>query len=912
MSDCIKQIPEIIVNGLSNSVKIVGLDYSRGLMDSQSKASITLIDPNNTLGDIPLSTTQSMQIRAGGLEFKGFPVSQSKRCSPDGSNEIEIEFVDGSFILDKILVGLWGKHHNVTPRTISVNGNTISSWSRQNYFGSDPYVIVGDFIDPCSDENIDVISDPCDPCPDAPLEFLVQQEIEMRKIDCDRLRRLNILEVDYSFLDLVTAVNSGWPPVRIHNTLSLNGIQNYRANYTGTLREVLSSWCRDFGWGFYWDDGSIKFIDLTVGIDIDFKNLDKSCDVISINESKTLNGVSSNSVTVYFGREGQDRDYQCNYEFGKRIVCRPLNLKDLISPVQPMARFGEAYVGLSGFSPNEITTDKYDLTEFLCVCSMYHPRIREAVTWFNVYGITSPQAAHNRVKNSETITGIPGIALDQTAYEELKFNDDTDLQRTSLPLLDLSVKRVFSSEINSAGFNTLKEALRGEITEILEKIGAEEDDIYFFIGNRLEEKFSTRYEWESNVASDFLGKFFIRKYNSHRGNSPNITAAGGDSAQYYESGTPALDFSRFFVDPNPESYIDELSDTDSESKDSYILVERNPIWHPPYQQGDSLESLIALCEKIVPAEMTKVLSLDLPDGMDWSSEALKNEHPELDEIDDQTLKSNGGWTENDSIFVAFKYKSSKNQGGLLISNLTTYDFHPKDKAQSVEIEGYETPVKLGLRSTQAKTFQIENTIFWMPPQSTVREQEDVESNLSEHIPYPGGYYVMVNNNNSVQTIISVPKMEIVKNYPSPYRENTLQNNIISVSMNETDLQEYYFDDTQLKCVIDRESIELAMDDYVKPLLLNGPPEIIEKSIEINGIPSESFDINDGLVSLQIRVYSDSPITTLTFRNSFPSSKDLRARNSTRRLPPKFTSHQFTRRWRRPPLTFPQEGGYPTL
>lgn len=59
----------------------------------------------------------------------------------------------------------------------------------------------------------------------------------------------DIPEVDYSFTDLINALSPHY--IKITDLKDRN--IEYRATYTGTLREVLNSWCSDFGYSFTWN-----------------------------------------------------------------------------------------------------------------------------------------------------------------------------------------------------------------------------------------------------------------------------------------------------------------------------------------------------------------------------------------------------------------------------------------------------------------------------------------------------------------------------------------------------------------------------------------------------------------------------------------------------------------------------------
>lgn len=66
----------------------------------------------------------------------------------------------------------------------------------------------------------------------------------------------DVPEVDYNFDELLKGISPTY--IKIKNDVSGNPTltdrnNNYRQQYTGTLREVLNAWCSDFGFSFVWD-----------------------------------------------------------------------------------------------------------------------------------------------------------------------------------------------------------------------------------------------------------------------------------------------------------------------------------------------------------------------------------------------------------------------------------------------------------------------------------------------------------------------------------------------------------------------------------------------------------------------------------------------------------------------------------
>jgi hypothetical protein len=91
-------------------------------------------------------------------------------------------------------------------------------------------------------------------------------------------------------------------------TLGSDGYSSYRRNYSGSLREVLNSWCSDFGYSFTWDIFSsspqIIGIDLTKtvgGSKID--DIKELVDSIKIDDAKNNDAVVE-STTESYSKEG--------------------------------------------------------------------------------------------------------------------------------------------------------------------------------------------------------------------------------------------------------------------------------------------------------------------------------------------------------------------------------------------------------------------------------------------------------------------------------------------------------------------------------------------------------------------------------------------------------------------------------
>lgn len=69
---------------------------------------------------------------------------------------------------------------------------------------------------------------------------------------------LNVPDILYTFPELISSIRD---LIETMPTLTADHNVFYRP-YTGTLREVLSSWCNDLGLSFYWQNRKLHFIDL--------------------------------------------------------------------------------------------------------------------------------------------------------------------------------------------------------------------------------------------------------------------------------------------------------------------------------------------------------------------------------------------------------------------------------------------------------------------------------------------------------------------------------------------------------------------------------------------------------------------------------------------------------------------------
>ncbi len=300
----ITTIPNILIDG--KNVYPYGVDFSEGGAEP-SLITLQFVSKDGKFSLPERNSTKVSKIKIGDfVSIDAHVVSVSTSSRPQGGTIATIKYADSSILLDKIVIGLKGVHGPGF-------GTSFFGNSSQNL------ILVGTQVDPC--ENLG--DSPVDPC--AP--ECQEKEGERDSFDCVKEKILKILQVDYSFTELKGAISGrigfGSFPTAINSS--------YRASYTGTLREVLQNWCNDFGIGFYWQDNSIYFYDKSNGITINTKGLDNGQNVISTSEEFSIENSVDQIKSVYFGAEGEVRDYSCSSSSSKRLTLSPITLYDLLA-----------------------------------------------------------------------------------------------------------------------------------------------------------------------------------------------------------------------------------------------------------------------------------------------------------------------------------------------------------------------------------------------------------------------------------------------------------------------------------------------------------------------------------------------------------------------------------------------------
>lgn len=484
----IKNFPDVEINGISK--KIYNLSLSGG---GEQVTRLTI----HVLGkeEKELSFNNPILIKIEGFySFSGFLVSKSYTESSDGFYT-ELTFLDTSIILDKIYVGLKGKHgvippsypiSNAAPTTVipqqlvnrplsktAPSTTSVSIFATAGYLAPDNIILVGDAVNPCPSQNNLKLNafDPCNPCK------YIKQEFSNETFNCEELKILKIWEVDYTFAQLETSARQ--------KGISFEGFSNnipdYRTNFTGTLREVLSHWCSLFGYTFYWKgNNTIKFVSLARGIKIDTSKIDENCRVESKTVTDSISDITKTVNMAYFGKPGEIETYNCIQPAptsvqGRTVLLNAISISDVIQN-------------------NNIIQNVYkDDDNFKAAVTLgrYSEKLRNFYCWNNI--LNFKKASDVKIGNYP----IMGWEIIAVCYPEMVENQ---------------VKKGRNPDLykNIYGSLTSSNKSRGNFFSPSEAAKRKNNGVYFVVVKPLNSSANQAFVMEQEVARNFCGKYWSK------------------------------------------------------------------------------------------------------------------------------------------------------------------------------------------------------------------------------------------------------------------------------------------------------------------------------------------------------------------------------------------------------------------
>ena len=514
-STSIQSIPQINLSSSSQSFEagmfdnayIKSLNIDIGLTDDPTSINIGLINELGRYRDYGLvdpATNQSSlnyldpyELRIGDqLNIWCYLITQKKSIS-SSSKTTELEFVDGSHILDRVFVGGIGVH-------IDPNNNQFSN---QGVGVADIPVA----CPPCYTNNQIGILDPNHkeiftgsstfyPFPDPRTNHVSINPIYTQRalrsanknvigdsknggyifLGDEKFTRTSceIPTVDYSFQDLKDACLNLGIEIGIDDPSYNpdNNIHALRKSHWGTLRKVLKDWCGDFGVSFYYDYSSLKptirEVDLksnVLGSKIAvISNLAKTINsgssalVESIDETKTIKGSFKNNLITTYKRPRVKRNFSKNVFYGTAFKC--FQAVDILSTEAMNYRSHEQF-------------------NTSCYLAKYNQNVRT---------LYLSRIAGEKWRNSGYTDG--------SMYKALGF------------AANFQITGALKHEIIDECLNT--ETYR-EITSNFTAAGLGISDFDMILGSYSEEEAGKHAEFEKSFAEDFIGKYFFSNFNTY-------------------------------------------------------------------------------------------------------------------------------------------------------------------------------------------------------------------------------------------------------------------------------------------------------------------------------------------------------------------------------------------------------------
>lgn len=789
----IKLVPNIILDG--QIVNPYSVDFTSGGNDV-SKLSLTFVDRT---GDYDLTnrfqrnSNRIISISIGNFfKFSGYIVGTDASQRSSGGSILKVDLSDSSIILDKYFIGLKGVY--------GAGFSTIASGTFSNI------ILVGKQVDPC----VNLPPNAPDPC--AP--FCGDSETQ-ETFNCQEEKAMKILEVNYSFPELKSAVAGvvkfGSFPAGVNT--------QYRSNYTGNLRDVLKSWCQDFGIDFYWENNAIYFFDARLGRQINTSNIDVQT-VISTSQSFSIEGNYTLGNLVYFGGEGEKREYSCTRDSNsKRFTLRPITIYDILEDnTDSNGNPGYAFL-TRNYDPHLYRLGNATRSLFdSIVLSYYSDVIRDLYQLFEVEGLDSVLNMIAFINNpsKKPIPALGGLRPRKIFYSP----------KPGLPVQDNLYANVYKTLVSRMTPN--------------EAVDFDKRGGYFIVADYNKERHDLFLNFENKLAEDLVGKYWFR--GGVDGENYSFDAPDA-SPTFYSNGSeiqfPFLDALPVDIVRSSDFITESLAIDDPTNPDKthgkFLIVERTPAW-VPNKTSDSIQRII---QELVPYSMEVVGSEDI-NGENFldAGQVFIKVLPRPKGLD---LKIYNHQKEENNPFDAKNVGRRGEVGGIisgygLLSSLTT-SFVLKTPASSVKI--------------------------FMPSQAGKRFGTEY-----------GGYTVFANGQQFTNNITRIiPKAEfILGSVPaSTDKDVGLQIQYRDATQNLVDL----FANNGDTCGYNKAKILGLLQNFNSRYYTPASVERETRSYTIFGIPEFRFTALDGLQSFTLN-YEDSGVTTTLSFSNLPEAKPSEA------------------------------------
>lgn len=796
-----------------------------GYVLPNSATGIALSDINNEHMPIGADDAELTEVKVykhgsstPSFAFKGYPVSSRISKSP-GRNELQVRYIDESVILDRKYVGLKGKF-----------GPGFESVTWGNF---DDIILVGEQVNPC--EQIGdgtTAADRCSPCTKG-------NDLNQQIIDCNEALQYEIRDVVYNFGDLISALSNNIGSdgkIKVEKLPNSKLNNSYYARYTGTIREVLSNWCNDFGLGFYWDyDFGLRFVDLKSGVNINDSSIrGVSCKILGYTDEISIENNVSSKVITYFGENGKKLPYDCNSSVLKSLSLKPLLLESLVTDIK------------GDLDPQILKTYK-TLDNFYqcCMYSSFSPVLRDLFVLSEIYGIKSAKDFENYIY---TETG-----------EDKKKDDKILFLLGNMKVKSFLDEKDSPEDYEKTAYEFFLDQFPAEKRAYMKKKG-----VYFIIAERSDEVYERTIKGEAALGSNFIGQHWYRFYStSHRSVSPQINSPGDGSPTYYRRGDE-LQFDFLKDLPLSRKYLKNFIQKDKKksdanaatngdkSRDNFIYMKRAAAWVPE-QNSIEIANIIESISYLELANLGNEQFLNLfgkndfcfsvfPAEYTFEGELTGFENPIDKEKKNQVYKQGNG---------IYSY-------GLRSSKCGRYTFKIKEnkelKEKSVKLEIY----------TPSQSFKTVNRNF-----------EGIDEGPDERFVTHAGYKIFIEEAVGFSDEVLSKKKEMVYGISGNknnsvrlnlnYR-NATQDLLRLLNNNPSLVGEKYF------CEYSEDSIKEFVEEFADKLGVEDPIQKRVVQYQIGGFFPTKLGMKDGVDQISIRLDGQEGFKTYISFSNLPKRR----------------------------------------
>lgn len=601
----IRQIPFITIDGRNSAFGgyIYNLDYQPSFSSAPSKLTVHFINESGTYFPPKLSTALSTPytIRIGDdATITMYAIKSKKTSSPTGGKILVVEFVDGSFLLDKKWVGLYKHYASATGiyDSVLVIGQEFHPCDLNKdgkVDGADKLIYDNLPLNVCTSGNNlpsggiamnsgDYLHNPyLDPVPPSGLsptgsgQYYAGPSGDMfsMKNFCGAIYSMKIFDMGYNFEQLLGAVEAAGIQIWKNPTGSYSGKSYYPASNSGyflresgPLRESLRRFCSDYGYDFFWDNGAIHFIDVKTPIALDYLQESGVKNASDWSEEESLEGTVRRGHASYYEKVGEWADTMCSSSFIQYLS--PVTLNMMFGVDNITHKFGDLYGQGSDISLDLFLTS---------TCFAKYGANARAFFWLLCMG--------------NGALGSPNGMWDSTQAEGL-----------------------LNSPINEYGKFTITKVYAPvaghglpEYNKIMALDQSQEKYDFYIVANFDESLANEQFRLDEEFA-DFFGKYYFDTWGAVPcGGQPSYTTEADAKAELVKAPIDIL----FFSNGNPfwnKSYKFTL--------DKGVLATRSPKWSPSPKSSDVIAPLAQLAKmiphKVVIGDKKAFESLNLKDN----------------------------------------------------------------------------------------------------------------------------------------------------------------------------------------------------------------------------------------------------------------------------------------------------------